>query len=170
MGHLGRQKSDWPPLALTGGQGRASGRLMGDDLQVPGRFAIVRMMRDALPLLAARLEAATEPFREGSLLGVTSHLEVPARVAYGVHAETWPDGFVLAALLPRNTEQAYLLMRVGDRRLYWMARYMSPWSADAGPAARQSLEEALADWDRGARAVYVCDGVRRDWPDGGSRW
>ena len=139
---------------------------MDENSTVPGRFAMVRMIHDVLPLLSARLQAATDPFREGNLLGVTSHRDVPVRVAYGVHADTWPDGFVLGAILHRNTEQAYLLMRDGDRQFYWMDRYMSPWSANAGPEARRSLEEALAEWDRGAREVYVCDGVRRDWPAG----
>jgi len=125
---------------------------------------MTHVLCDVLPPLRGRLRRAIYPFAEHRLQGVTSHRGLTANLLYGARFDEMPDGLVLAAVLPRNTEQVYLLMRDGDRRFYWMDKVMSPWSSTAGAEARESLAAALADWDRGAKRVYVSDGMEREWP------
>ena len=123
-----------------------------------------------LPSLEGRLTTAVHPFREDNLHGVTSHTGLSGRLLYGADAAGMPDGLVLAAVLASSTEQVYVLMRDGERRFYWMARIMSPWSAGEGPRAQRLLADALALWDAGAAEVYVSDGVPGPWPTRHGRW
>jgi len=129
-------------------------------------LTMAQTLCDLLPPLRGRLGRAIFPFAEHMLQGVTSHRGLTANLVHGAHFDEMPDNLVLAVVLPRNTEQVYLLMRDGERRFYWMDKVMSPWSSTAGAEAGDSLAEALADWDRGVERVYISDGMEREWPSG----